>query len=472
MQVTFYRGWPLRYAHVVVGGLHTEHAASGTICLWAEDDPAQIAARDLSVLWARLDEWAATAQHGFGVEDRALDAYLLFADRASYDAELPFGDLIRQGSNGYRAKLHASLRGRALMITAGEPEQQSDPKEPQLRGAFYLRRDIGTPPRKLEDIRAALTRRQKDDLDRGLSNRNPVGVAEASEGYDFIVLAWPRHDAEHDAVVVCFDGQGETLRTFAVAATANDIQARKRRAGPDMEVLQDKTVLLAGAGSVGGHVAVALAASGVGTINLHDSDYLKTGNLVRHVCTEYLVGYKKTTGVSLAIENHAPWTTVKNHGDLSPDPSELAQSIEGADLVVDCTGVFWQSAALAEICRRHEVPLIIGALFHQGAIARIQRQTPSDTPIAARHNNDRYTVLPPEDPAAPEKGFLELGCTSPINNASPTAVLSVAAEIAHVAIDYLTDRCNRSDERIIVFQPMDAPFDKTGTLDAPIVGDA
>ncbi len=470
MEVWFPQGWPLRYAHITVDRLKTEHAAHGTICLWADDDPAQVAARDPDVLWARLDEWAEVAQRGFRLEDRALDAYILFEESNIYQAELPFGDLIRAGSNGYRAPLIGTKQGRrAIMLKpAARPEQK--PNEEHLRGAFYLRRDIGTPPRNLDDIKAALTKKQKADLERGLDERAPTALAEPSGGYDFIVLAWPRHDREHDAVVVGFEGQGDSLKASAMSATPNEPTARKRRAGPDVELLADKTVLLAGAGSVGGHVAVTLAASGVTKIRLHDDDYLKTGNLVRHVSNQYLVGYPKTLTVSMTIDDHAPWTDVDSHGALPHDPAGLTAAIEGVDLVIDCTGIYSMSAALADVCHRTGTPLITGAIFHQGAIARVQRQADGDTPIAARPTDANYYNLPPDDPTEPNSGFLELGCTAPINNAPPTAVLGTAADIAHAAIDYLTGRDERPDERILVFRARESPFDRTGTLDPPAHG--
>jgi hypothetical protein len=375
MEIKFYRGWPLRYAHVVANGLRTAHAAHGTICLWAEDDPAQIAGRNLQGLWNRLDEWAAAAQRGFRTEDRALDAYLLFSNQCAFQAELPFGDLIRHGSHGHRARLCATKQGtNTIMI---EPDSLADPDsdgKPRLKGVFYMRRPMGAPPRNLDEIRAALTTKQKQDLERGLQERVPAAFAEPSGGYDFIVLAWQRYQSDYDAIVVGFEGQGESLRALAMSATPNDISARRRRAGPDVDLLSDKKILIAVAGSVGGHVAVALASSGVGTISVHDSDYLKTGNLVRHVSTGYLVGYKKTLALAMAIEDHAPWTTVDAHDDLPYDPAALSSHIEGVDLVIDCTGTFSMSAALAHVCWRNAVPLITGALFHQGALARVQRQ--------------------------------------------------------------------------------------------------
>jgi molybdopterin/thiamine biosynthesis adenylyltransferase len=472
MQIRFYQGWPLRYAHVTVVGLRAEHAAQGTICLWAEDDPAQIAGRDLEVLWERLDEWAQTAQRGFRAEDRALDAYLLFDKRSDYHAELPFADLIRAGSNGFRAPLTATPRGdRALMIERATAKESASGDEPPLRGAFYLRRDIGTVPRNLTDLRDALTKKQAQDLDRGLNERTDTALPEPSGGYDFVVLAWPRHDREHDAVTVVFKGAGDTLEAAAVAATPNDIAARQRRAGPDATALAGKKILIAGLGSVGGHVALSLAASGVGTIRLHDDDHLKTANLVRHVSDKYGVGYKKVIAVAVTIGEHAPWTDVEPlTTDLPYDPITLSERIEGFDLVIDCTGTLPLSAALAEVCRRTSIPLITGALFHQGAIGRVQRQAEGDTLIAARHTDAAYCNLPPEDPSEPDAGFLELGCTAPVNNAPPTAVLATAADIAHCAVDFLTGRCDRADERILVFRPMAAPFDRTGTVDRAAPG--
>lgn len=465
MRVHFYPGWPLRYAHIVVDGLRSEHASSGIICLWAEDDPAQVSGRDINAIWTRLDEWAETAQRGFRIEDRALDAYLLYEEVSGYRAELPLGDFLRQGGNGFRTPVHAMARAQnALFIAPGEQPEKETTK-PVLKGAFYLRRDIGTPPHNFEDVRQALTRKQLNDLDRGLADRNPTALLEPSEGYDFIVLAWPRHDREHDAVVIGFDNQGESLKSYAIQATPNDTAARQRRAGPDAPALADKTVLLAGAGSVGGHVAVGLASSGVGTIRVHDSEYLTTANLVRHVCPDTCVGYAKTVGVSVAIDDHAPWTNVEAFKDLPHEPSTLTKQIEGVDLVVDCTGVFSISAALAHICHEQSIPLIAGALFHQGAIARVQRQAEGDTSIAAREGHPDFKALPPEDPADPDHGFLELGCTAPVNNAPPVTVTATAADICHAAVDHLTGRQDRTAERIIVFRPMGEPFNHTGTHD-------
>ena len=149
----------------------------------------------------------------------------------------------------------------------------------------------------------------------------------------------------------------------------------------------------------------------------------------------------------------------------------LSEQVRDVDLVVDCTGLFSLTAALAHVCQQQSLPLVTGALYHQGALARVQRQADGDTPIAARSLDPTYPDLPPEDTTTPNHGFLELGCLAPVNNASPVTVTATAADIVHAAIDFLTGRRNRTHDRIIVFQPMAAPFDRTGTLDAPVAGD-
>ena len=131
----------------------------------------------------------------------------------------------------------------------------------------------------------------------------------------------------------------------------------------------------------------------------------------------------------------------------------------------DCTGILPLTAALAEVSRRAGIPLLTGALYHHGALARVQRQIADDVPLGARPTDDRYHDLPPDDSGTTGAGFLELGCTAPVNNAPPVAVLGTAADLAAAAIDLLTGRRERPDERIIVFRPMGPPFEHPGILD-------
>ncbi|CAN5409133.1 hypothetical protein BH11ACT6_BH11ACT6_08920 [soil metagenome] len=147
MQIEIPSGWPLRYAHVVVAGLRTDHAADGVICLWAEDDPAQIEGRDLEGLWARLDQWAATAGAGFRAADRALDAYRLYASQSrTYRAELPFRTVIDCGTGGYTAEVYGTMQGTTLLVEQGNRPDPRTLGRPILEGAMWSSTAPGSCP--------------------------------------------------------------------------------------------------------------------------------------------------------------------------------------------------------------------------------------------------------------------------------------------------------------------------------------
>jgi hypothetical protein len=201
---------------------------------------------------------------------------------------------------------------------------------------------------------------------------------------------------------------------------------------------------------------------------LHDDDDLKTVNTVRHVLTTSLVGYPKTLGLRIHLAGTAPWCKVDIRGALRYDPVELAATIRGFDLVIDCTGIAAVTNVLAHVAATESVPLLSAALYHRGSMFRIRRQAGADTPVGQRGGDPRYVPLPPDTAAPDTEGFLELGCTAPVHNAPPAAVLRAAADTAAAAIDFLTGRRLLPDERITVLSPLpDPPFDAIGPVRPP-----
>ena len=457
MQVWFYDGWPFKYAHIVVPELSVEHAANGIICLWAEDDPAQIKGSTLPGLFDRLEQWAARTATGFTAADEALDAHIPFEGTAQRFAEIDLPNLLTAASNGHMSTIYGTPQGDALLL-------DRDSTKRSLTGSLYYRSNITTPPRTLTEFRNALTRRQRSNLDAGLAARQGVGQNEVSGGHDHVALVWPRH-SQHDAIILSFSGTGPTLTAHPNATSPSDTLSRLRRAGPDAALLSGKKVLLAGLGALGGHVAMTLAHSGVTYLHVCDSDLLHTVNLVRHALDHLDVGYQKPIGLAVRLQRSAPWCKVKPDHDLPHVPSALIARVRGHDLVIDCTGIASMTSALAYVCAAENVPMLSSALFHQGAISRIRRQQAGDTPLLHRAANPAYLTLPPDQIDTGTPGFLELGCTAPVHNAPPVAVLRAAADTSHAALDVLTGRLLLPDECITVLRPLNTPpFDQPGVL--------
>jgi molybdopterin/thiamine biosynthesis adenylyltransferase len=223
-------------------------------------------------------------------------------------------------------------------------------------------------------------------------------------------------------------------------------------------------VVCFGAGAIGSQLALLLAESGIGKIDLLDSDFVRPGNAVRHLAGRSDVGRPKNELVVERIREHAPWADARAipAGSLAPD--RVASSVSGADLVIDSTGHGPLIEVLSRIAERGGVGLVSAALFRGGSVARVRRQVAaSDTPIHARSGDARYLLIPPGNPTAEES--LEAGCSSPVNNAPPTAVATVAALATQMAIDAILARFEYPDEVIEVYRPLSQPpLDRIGRV--------
>ena len=122
-----------------------------------------------------------------------------------------------------------------------------------------------------------------------------------------------------------------------------------------------------GVGALGGHIAVALAESGIESLRIIDGDILSPGNVVRHVAGHTQVGKLKVASVKSVIEDHAPWTRVDPVAPpVNPaGASEIAQLIEDADLVIDATGNDAFVYPVSQVAEELGRPFVSGALFRR-----------------------------------------------------------------------------------------------------------
>ena len=185
--------------------------------------------------------------------------------------------------------------------------------------------------------------------------------------------------------MVC-QGMNDDTEAIALQPGPTDEQSLILRAGPDALELRAMTATLFGAGALGGHVAVALAESGLGHLNIVDGDVLLPGNVVRHVAGHDQVGRAKVQAVHRVISGHALWTEVTEFQEAPMTPGQIRERISNVDIVVDATGNDAFAPALAMVAKEDGVPLVSGALYRGGNVARVQRQIlDSDTPVHQRH---------------------------------------------------------------------------------------
>ena len=259
------------------------------------------------------------------------------------------------------------------------------------------------------------------------------------------------------------------MEAIAVQPGPNDDHSLILRAGPDATTLRTQKATLFGVGALGGHTATLLAESGLGSLKLVDPDALLPGNVVRHVAGHGQVGAAKVLAVQAVIAEHAPWMEVTCFREAPGTPSEIRERIDDADIVIDTTGNEALVGSLAMVTKEMNRPLVSGALYRGGFIGRVQRQVlPGDTPIHLREDSTRYPIIPAgvesEDFATPQ-----LGCSAPVNNAPPAAVLACASLIAQAAIDVLMERFQFEDEMIDVYRPLpETPFDRVGRYRRPV----
>lgn len=449
MKIVFADGWPFQHPRLFVDGLDEQHVtAAGDVCLWPSGAPGN-AWMTLPGYLARVHDWGIHAKTEFRPEDFALDAHLYFSGvRTGAIATVNLESLRLRRGNGGRGEISATWEkhGSVLEIKGG--------RQGAIEGRWYFVGDIRVPPRTLDQVRALLDKGQETNFDRRYKR-----VAEHGEPRLFM-LAWDR-ELGREALVLLAEKQDGVVQAEAIEVAPTDLSYLKLRAGPDVDVLAGRCAVVLGLGAIGSHLAVNLAEAGLGKVHLVDADHLRPTNVVRHAANGLMIGRPKIEAVKLLIRLSAPWTKVTEVNEAPWGPARLREITKNADLVVDATGSASFAALISHLCHEDQRPLVSAALYRGGALSRVRRQLPNDVPFADRNDASGHPLIP----IGPEPIAYEPGCSSPVNNASPVAVASVAALAAEVASDYLAGRMEYPDEVIDVYRMLDEPpFDKLGKM--------
>ena len=179
--------------------------------------------------------------------------------------------------------------------------------------------------------------------------------------------------------------------------------------GPGQQKLKAAHAVVIGAGGLGAPVLMYLGAAGIGRISIVDDDTVSLSNLQRQVIHDTAaVGTPKTASAAAAIARINPNTDVIRL-DRRLDPANAAETIAGADVVLDGSDNFATRYSVADACEASKVPLVAGA------VGRFDGQVTTLVPFRAGADgrpNPTYRCLypspPPEGtvPACEEAGIL------------------------------------------------------------------
>ena len=153
--------------------------------------------------------------------------------------------------------------------------------------------------------------------------------------------------------------------------------------------LVNSKVLLIGAGGLGSPTALYLAAAGVGTLGIIDSDVVDESNLQRQILhTTARVGMPKVDSAERAINDLNPSVKVKKfHERLTSE--NVMRVFDGFDVVVDGSDNFATRYLVNDACVLKKIPNVHGSIF------RFEGQV---TVFAPTLGGPCYRCLSPEPP--------------------------------------------------------------------------
>jgi adenylyltransferase/sulfurtransferase len=161
--------------------------------------------------------------------------------------------------------------------------------------------------------------------------------------------------------------------------------------------LKDSRVLVLGAGGLGSPVLHYLAAAGVGTIGIADSDVVEVSNLQRQtIHTDARVGERKTASAAAAVRALNPLVDVIEH-DEEVTTSNVLELVSEYDVIVDGTDNFEVQYVVDAACALVGKPLVWASVLRFDGQVTVFWATAPDG--LDRTLDDLYPEQPDADPA-------------------------------------------------------------------------
>ncbi len=127
------------------------------------------------------------------------------------------------------------------------------------------------------------------------------------------------------------------------------------------EILNTKTIGIAGCGGLGSNCAAALTRLGVGKIVLADFDKVDASNLTRQYYFYEQIGEKKVHALTYNLHHISPFIKIIPY-DLKIGPTEITTIFEDCDLIIEAFDLAEMKLMIIETCAENfpVKPLIVG----------------------------------------------------------------------------------------------------------------
>jgi molybdopterin/thiamine biosynthesis adenylyltransferase len=254
------------------------------------------------------------------------------------------------------------------------------------------------------------------------------GVGEVRDGYLFLMV-----ERGHD-------GKRQVL--LAVRPLERKELSRRR---PELDGLEEKRVLVLGAGTLGGDIAVELAKAGLGELEVIDFDTLELGNMVRHRLGLDFAGFAKAKATAIAARRANPFcdanaTETRLGATEWQDESSLqalVRSIEAADLLVDASGSHQLAQLCGRLCAETGTPMLCAWLTEGFWGAEIVRIRPSKTSCWTCFANAQRRGELIRAESGPGSQVVAQGCSHPTTAGAGFDALEAAAVATRLVVSTL-----------------------------------
>jgi molybdopterin/thiamine biosynthesis adenylyltransferase/proteasome lid subunit RPN8/RPN11 len=206
-----------------------------------------------------------------------------------------------------------------------------------------------------------------------------------------------------------------------------------RSAGLLAEALAQRTVLIAGVGSVGSYIAEQLVRSGIGALTLIDPDFVEHPNLSRTGYNVGDVGRPKVQAAARRLLNINPLVelTLQPTSVLALAPQALDAHVRDADLVLAATDDPAAQRALNRFAYASGKPALFVGIYAGARGGEVVVTVPEQTPCYLCATASRHALTAGDDGGQGAAG----GVTPPVDYGTGRLIGEVAlgADIQHVS---------------------------------------